>query len=230
MSCRYISFQLDGKKVNVFQGPEDGKAVYLNCFGDDPEKMGKLLESGDIPPCHLVLISDIDWENDMTPWYCPPVFKNGGPYAGKADEYLAWMREALIPETERRAGVKAPAGGRCIAGYSLAGLFAVYSLLASDLFSRGASMSGSLWYPDLLSFVESHEFVRKPECVYFSVGDREKRSCIDIFRHVEENTEKIEQNFASRGVKTIFELNRGNHYQEPDIRTAKGLRWMLNSR
>lgn len=37
-----------------------------------------------------------------------------------------------------------------IAGYSLAGLFALYALYKTDVFTRVASMSGSLWFPGIM--------------------------------------------------------------------------------
>ena len=37
-----------------------------------------------------------------------------------------------------------------IAGYSLAGLFALYALYKTDAFTRVASMSGSLWFPGIM--------------------------------------------------------------------------------
>ena len=59
---------------------------------------------------------------------------------------------------------------RGIAGYSLAGLFAVYALYRTDVFARAASVSGSLWFPGFREYVFSHTPLCRPDCVYFSLG------------------------------------------------------------
>jgi hypothetical protein len=33
--------------------------------------------------------------------------------------------------------------------------------------------------------------------------------------------------FAEKGVPTVFEMNPGGHFQDPEGRMAKGIRWML---
>ena len=37
---------------------------------------------------NLAVISDINWDNEMSPWECPPLSKNDIPCTGGADEYL----------------------------------------------------------------------------------------------------------------------------------------------
>jgi len=44
---------------------------------------------------------------------------------------------------------------------------------------------------------------------------------------VEENTARLAALYRERGVETRFELNPGNHFQEPALRTARGVAWML---
>ena len=48
-----------------------------------------------------------------------------------------------------------------IAGDSMAGLFAVYALYRTQVFSRVASASGSLWYPGLLEYALMYELAFK---------------------------------------------------------------------
>ncbi|MBP3817591.1 MAG: hypothetical protein J6H31_04745 [Butyrivibrio sp.] len=37
---------------------------------------------------NLAVISDINWDDEMSPWDCPPLSKNDIPCTGGADEYL----------------------------------------------------------------------------------------------------------------------------------------------
>lgn len=121
------------------------------------------------------------------------------------------MTEEIMPRAEKLVhGVS----WRGLAGYSLAGLFAVYSLYRTAVFSRIASMSGSLWFPGLMEYIASHEMKRLPECVYFSIGDRESRTKTLICRQYRKYG-KIQSLYAGYGIDTFFQLNRGNHYKTP---------------
>ena len=117
---------------------------------------------------------------------------------------------------------------RGIAGYSLAGLFALYSICQTDRFSRVASMSGSLWFPGIKEYVASHEPKQQPDCIYFSLGDRESRTRNPMLKTVGQNTEEIQGGYQARGIDTVFQLNSGNHYDHAAERTAAGICWLLN--
>ena len=117
---------------------------------------------------------------------------------------------------------------RGLAGYSLAGLFAVYSLYRADCFSRIASMSGSLWFPDFKEYVFSHEMKRIPEHLYLSLGDRECQTRNRYLKNVQINTEEINTFFMQKGIDTVFQLNPGNHFKNAVQRTAAGIAWMLS--
>ena len=76
----------------------------------------------------------------MAPWDSPPTFKNADPCTGGADDYLRLLTREIIPAAEKEInGVPRWQG---IAGYSLAGLFALYAIYQTELFS-GRSRSTS---------------------------------------------------------------------------------------
>lgn len=116
---------------------------------------------------------------------------------------------------------------RILAGYSLAGLFAVWSAFQTDAFSRIVSASGSLWYPGFDDFSKTHPLPKRPECAYFSLGSKEARTPSRLLRRVAEGTVTVVSAFQEKGVKTVFEKNPGNHFKEPDVRMAKGIAWAL---
>ena len=110
-----------------------------------------------------------------------------------------------------------------LAGYSLAGLFAIYATYHTEIFERVASMSGSLWFPDFVEYVEHHEMKRVPEKFYISLGDKESKTRNKILQTVQDNTEKIVEYYRKQVLSVEFELNPGNHFKNPDLRTAKGI-------
>ena len=200
--------------------------IYLNTFEGEGEQVLRLLRDDGCPAFTLVSVSNLDWNHDMSPWEIPPVFKNTEPCTGGADDYLKLLIEKIMPEAERE--IKGTVSWRGIAGYSLAGLFALYSLYRTDIFSRAASMSGSLWYPGISEYISSHTMKRIPDCLYFSLGSKEARTRNHYMKTVQENTEKIEEYYREKGISTVFQLNPGNHYKDAEKRTAAGIHWLLD--
>ena len=43
----------------------------------------------------------------------------------------------------------------------------------------------------------------------------------------EEKTGQICKDLSGT-IETYFEMNEGNHFREPELRTAKGIAWILN--
>lgn len=223
---RKTQFHIADKRIEVYPSPEpDSAVVYVNTFAEEGDKVYQALCGMDCSDFTLVAVSSLKWNHDMAPWDIPSVFEKDTPCTGGADNYLQLLTEEIMPRAEKLVhGVS----WRGLAGYSLAGLFAVYSLYRTAVFSRIASMSGSLWFPGLMEYIASHEMKRLPECVYFSIGDRESRTKNPYLQTVQENTEKIQSLYAGYGIDTFFQLNRGNHYKNAVQRTATGISWILN--
>ena len=221
------TFSLCGKTVSVCSGDVPGApAVYLNAFSDEGQQAFQAVQDAGGPAFTLVTVSGLDWDRDMAPWDCPAVFKNAQPFVGGAGNYLRLLTEKIVPEAEKE--LPTPPRWRGIAGYSLAGLFAVYALYQTDVFSRAASMSGSLWFPGMKWYVFSREWKRPPDGVYFSLGDKENRTRNPVLKSVRQDSEEIEALYQSKGVDTAFQLNPGNHYDRAAERTAAGIAWILN--
>ena len=213
--------------ISIFPSLEaTAPILYLNTFSDEGQKVYEAAQAAGCLPFTLVAISDLDWNHDMVPWDSPPAFKNAEPCTGGADDYLRHLTEEIIPTAEKEIG-----GVPCwrgIAGYSLAGLVALYAIYQTDLFSRVGSMSGSLWFPGMKEYIFSHEPKHLPDCMYFSLGDKESKTRNLVLRSVRQNTEEIYTFYQSKGIDTVFPLNPGNHYNQAVERTAAGLCWLLN--
>ena len=221
-----MEFEAGGKRAAVYPAAAaDRPVVYLNTFAEEGDNVYRELRGLNCPDCTLVAISGLNWDHDMAPWDIPPIAPGDTPCTGGADEYLRLLTGTILPRAETLIKGKALWSG--LAGYSLAGLFAVYALYRTDRFSGIASMSGSLWFPEFRQYVFSHEMLRKPDRLYFSLGDRECRTGNPFLRPVQENTEQIEAFYRGQGLKTVFQLNPGNHYKNAAKRTAAGIAWLL---
>ena len=215
------------KNISVFSTTFPGAPViYLNTYSDEGQQVFETAQVVGRPPFTLVAISDLDWNQDMAPWDSPAAFKNGEPFTGGADDYLRLLVEEIIPRAEKE--LAGPPAWRGIAGYSLAGLFALNSIYRTDLFSRVGCMSGSLWFPGFKEYVFSHEPKCRPDCIYFSLGDKEAKTRNPVLKTVQGHTEAIRAFCQSKGIDTEFQLNPGNHFVQGIERTIAGIQWLLS--
>ncbi len=189
------------------------------------EEVRRINEKGFI----LLGIQVRDWNSELSPWPSKAIFKGGEDFSGNADSYLKTILEKILPEAEdhlKSKDIRISSYG--IAGYSLAGLFALYSAYRTNRFSRIASVSGSLWYPGLMEMVKKEKISTEIRTVYLSLGDKEALTRNPVMATVRRNSEMIAEHL-NRSASTVFELNEGNHFKDPGIRTAKGISYILNN-
>lgn len=217
-----------GKTVKIFPAEkEKAPLVILNTFEDDGESVYAAAKKITDVEFSLAAVGGILWETEMSPWKCPPVYKGGASCTGEADAYLETLTKEILPEILGQLLMKP--SYTALAGYSLAGLFAVYALYRTDVFSRAASASGSFWFPNFLEFALNNKMKVKPDCVYFSLGDKEARARSSMLRVVEDNTRMLNKMCNELGIRSTFELNPGNHFKDAPLRMAKGIAWMIGN-
>ena len=221
------TFSTKGKTISIFPSLEaTAPIIYLNTVSGEGQKVFKEAQAVGCPPFTLIAVSGLDWNHDMAPWDSPAAFKKGEPFTSGADDYLRLLVEEIISRAEIELPV--PPAWRGIAGYSLAGLFALYAIYQTDVFSRVGCMSGSLWFPGFKEYVLSHEPKRWPDCIYFSLGDKEAKTRNPVLKTVQEKTEEIQTFYQNKGIDTVFRLNPGNHFVQGIERTVVGIHWLLS--
>lgn len=221
-----IDFSAAGKMVTLYPANEEvSPLIVLNNYSGDGSSVVKAMKDIGCVDCSILSVGNLKWDHDMTTWYCPPLSKNDTPCTGGADDYLKVLLDDILPKTlAHLPGTPSFTG---IAGYSLAGLFALYAMYHTNRFSRVASMSGSLWYPDFREYAVSHKIGRMPDRLYMSLGDREARVGNPVIRTVQDNTEYLAGYYREKGIETVFELNEGNHFKDAALRSAKGIAAIL---
>ncbi len=163
----------------------------------------------------LIAIKVKNWNNDLSPWEAPAVFGNEG-FGGKA---LDTLPEVL--KYTKDAGKT-----HYIGGYSLAALFAILAAYKTDIFSGVAAASPSVWFPGFTDYMKENKI--KTGAVYLSLGDKEEKTKNPIMSTVADRIRETYDILKAQGVETTLEWNSGNHFKEPDIRTAKAFAWVLN--
>ena len=217
---------IEGKTVELFAPMNPGAPlVVLNGEAGEGAEVVNAVRGLTDMGFALAAVSGLCWEDDLTPWPIPPIAKGQAPFAGKADAYLALLTGGILPKV-LDALPTAPAYV-ALAGYSLAGLFALYAMVRTDVFARVASASGSLWYPGFVEYAQSHAPVRKPDALYLSLGDREGCTRNPMMRPVEDNTRVLADFYRDAGIPTTLEMNPGGHFNDPKGRIARAIAWML---
>ncbi len=215
-------YQAGGKAATLYLSEKENMPlIILNNYSGNGASVVEELRRLDSSDCNLLVVGNLKWDHDMTPWYCPPLSEKDTPCTGGADEYLDLLLDKIIPAA--REHIKGEPAHLGIAGYSLAGLFAVYAMYRTDVFDRVASMSGSLWFPDFKEYCMAHEMKRKPDKLYLSLGDKEAKSRNKMLKTVQENTEVVAAYYKELGIDVTWELNPGNHFKDAALRSAKGI-------
>ena len=163
----------------------------------------------------VVQIVDARWNQDLSPWVVPGL-PGGAPFSGGAEAYLQGLIGQTIPRIEAQAGL----GGRerAVAGYSLAGLFALYALTRTAFFSMAASVSGSLWYEGWLDYLAGAGVDAR--YVYLSLGKREKCARSPRLAQVEACTQRTLALLQAKGISAQLHMHPGGHFCDPAARMA----------
>lgn len=159
----------------------------------------------------LVLLEQVDWNDDLTPWPAPGVFRKAKPFGGKAQVFLERLTTKIIPEVENALQIQE--ANRTLLGISLSGLFAIWAGFNTNCFNNIISISGSLWYDGFTDWMREQTLSEKIEKVCLLLGDREKNSKEKRMATVEQNTLIATEFLKSQGHGTVsFELVEGTHF------------------
>ena len=155
-----------------------------------------------------------DWNKDLSPWEAPAVFGDEAFSGGAADTLEAVLGLCTDPDKTYYIG-----------GYSLAGLFALWAAYQTDLFRGVAAASPSMWFPGFLDYMKENEI--KSSAVYLSLGDREEKTNNKVMSTVGDRIREAHDLLIERDINCTLEWNKGNHFKEPDVRTAKAFSWVM---
>ena len=88
-----------------------------------------------------------------------------------------------------------------------------------------AAASPSAWFPGFIDYMKEHEI--KSKTVYLSLGDREEKTRNPVMSQVGNCIRMGYEWLRECGINCTLEWNQGNHFKEPDIRTAKAFAWVM---
>lgn len=167
-----------------------------------------------------------DWNSELTPWEMP-LLRGKGNFGNEAGKTLEFIKEKLVPSLAEFINIQDKNVKYILGGYSLAGLFSLWSGYQTDIFDGIAGVSPSVWYKDWMKFVKNNEILAKN--VYLSLGNLEEKTKHQVLSKIGDNIKEyfeILRNYENVE-KCILDWNEGNHFRDSDIRMGKGFVWLL---
>lgn len=217
---------INGRTCHIVVNDPDLPAIYWGEMKDSARTDEKVLALCEDVKCNYIIFEAEDWNDCFSPWELTLSKKKSFPGGGR--KTLEWLINECVPFCENEYGLT---GKRIICGYSLAGLFSLWAFYESQYFSGVISCSGSLWFRDWIRYAEGHT-APADSFVYLSLGDREEKARDKVMAAVGDCTRRQYELVSSdKNVsRYILEWNQGGHFNEPEMRIAKGIKWCLNKK
>ena len=175
-------------------------------------RVDRLVAEGRLDPACLPVMVGIDPDPadrglaQYTPWL-HPAYKPGAPdFGGRAEAFLA---DTVLPVAEalRREHSEGPIG---LFGYSLAGLFSLFAMLNTDVFSTYLLASPSTWYPGIVNRVARTPLACDPRVVV-ACGANEGLDHPEPIAGIRQDTDRLvaclSERLTRRPVVVIDELD-----------------------
>ena len=162
----------------------------------------------------LIAVKIENWNRDLSPWKAKAVFGKED-FGDGAKETLDRILK-LCTDKDKQV---------IIGGYSLAGLFSLWASYQTDTFKAVASASPSMWFPGFIAYMKDNEI--KTNAVYLSLGNKEMNTRNPVMATVGDCINGAYKYLKEKGLDVFLEWNKGNHFKDADIRTAKAFSWAL---
>lgn len=164
----------------------------------------------------LIALKVYNWNHDLSPWRAQAVFSNEG-FGDGAKKTLDEVMKLCTDSNKTY----------CIGGYSMAGLFALWSAYQTNRFTAVASASPSIWFPDFLHYMKQQKI--QTNCIYLSLGNKEEKTRNSVMAQVGGCIRKAYDLLHAEGIQCTLEWNEGGHFKDPHLRTAKAFAWVMNN-
>lgn len=218
-----IDLNVNGMSYRCY-GDEQPKVVLIQMLDEDEydsfeEEVNRISTALEGHPIAMIGVEVNDWMADLSPWADKMLRIKDG--VAKADVTLSKLTDDLFPVLRQRFG-NVPL---ILGGYSLAGMFALWTARETSQISGVAAMSPSLWVEGWEPFAESHEI--HAQVAYLSLGDREERARNKHMARVGDGVrqEHLRLTQVLGPDNTTLVLNKGGHFDDPLGRTIDGFSW-----
>ena len=205
-----ISYYGDSSSNLVLIQPVDEHD--LSFINDEIKEIKRLTNNKDFL---LIAFKVNNWNKDLSPYKAKAVF-------GKEDfgDGASNALKEILSECNDSSKTY------IIGGYSLAALFAIWASYNTNMFKGVAASSPSIWFPNFINYMKDN--IIKTNNVYLSLGDQEEKTKNPIMSKVGICIKEAYELLKNNNINCFFEYNKGNHFIDADIRTAKAFAWIIN--
>jgi hypothetical protein len=215
-------FSLLNKAVEVFIMDPLARTVFLLCYeAEEGQKVFSLLSRDFTEPFNLIVISSIEWNKELSPYPMDPIFPGDPGYSGGGPAFLSLLEGELIPAIKEKYGLNPRS--YAIAGYSLAGLFALYAGIKSTFFDAVISASGSLWFEGFVDYLKREGLSPSVRYADLSLGNKESNSKNAVLKTVEAKTRELYEHLKYLGIQVSLHMEEGGHFKDVEQRQAKAI-------
>ena len=173
----------------------------------------------------LIAFKIEDWNNELSPWEAPPAFGKKS-FGSGAKDTLEFIESSLIPMVKEKYNLNDEIKF-ILGGYSLAGLFSLWSAYKSNTFSGIGAASPSVWFNGWEEFINNNTPLSNT--IYLSLGDNEEKTKNKVMSAVGDNIRKQAKLLKNDNINTTLEWNKGGHFSDSDLRVAKAFTWCIEN-
>ena len=221
-------FNVDGKNCIAYMWGKPGYLLLQPVDEHDIEALGEemdILSAKADEGILFVAFQAENWNDELSPWAMAAVFGKEG-FGGSAGETLLFLEKKLLPQVREK--YRLDDNIRIIlGGYSLAGLFSLWSGYQTKTFDAIAAASPSVWFDSWVQYAEEHKPLT--DKIYLSLGDREEKTKNQIMKQVGDAVRTQAEILKEQNIMSTLEWNAGGHFQDSGKRTAKGFLWCIEA-
>ena len=222
------TMDLNGRRCHIYEGTPGSPAVIIGIFsGEDgyPERIVQETAALTDKPFSLIAFETEDWDGDFSPWKTEGL-KEGEVFEGNGPKTLDWVTESAVTCAKQQLNCSEIYA----AGYSLAGLFALWSIYNTDVLAGAVCCSGSLWFEGWMDYAAKTQPAENSK-VYISLGGKEEKSPVQIISTIGTCTREMDKLLEANANISAHKLewNKGGHFADSAKRLAKGIAWILES-
>jgi len=168
--------------------------------------------------------------DDYTPW--PATVMDGMPaFGGLGDRYLDFLANSLKPHIDTVYRTLPDPSNSCIMGVSLGGLISLYAIYRQNCFGCAVSISGSMWYPGFISFMQNHVPCNADGRVLLLSGRMEGVNELPPLCHAADYLHQahsiLKVQLSHHDIPLIWD--KGSHDDNHSLRLEKALQWITDN-
>ena len=95
-----------------------------------------------------------------------------------------------------------------------------------------AAASPSVWFPGWIEHAEEYwqgvGAAGFPRRIYLSLGNKEEKTRNPVMARIGDCIRRQQEILTAAGIANTLVWEQGNHFREPDLRTARAFAWVLD--